>query len=50
MGGYEPDMESGIKIARALEKSGVDLLHVSFGMESFLKTGIGRVTSSPPGI
>ncbi len=34
MGGNEPTLEDGIKIAEILEKSGADLLHVSTGMDS----------------
>lgn len=34
MGGNEPDLEDGIQIARLLEAEGVDLLHVSKGIES----------------
>ncbi|MGL4307335.1 NADH:flavin oxidoreductase [Cetobacterium sp. SF1] len=34
MGGNEPDLEDGIKIAKYLESIGVDLLHVSSGVPS----------------
>jgi NADPH2 dehydrogenase len=36
MGGFEPDQESGIKIAKLMEKAGVDILHVSSGMDTVL--------------
>lgn len=32
MGGNEPTLEEGIKIAKYLEKLGIDLLHVSTGI------------------
>jgi 2,4-dienoyl-CoA reductase-like NADH-dependent reductase (Old Yellow Enzyme family) len=34
MGGNEPTLDDGIKIARILEEAGVDLLHVSTGIPS----------------
>lgn len=34
MGGNEPSLKDGIKIAKLLEEAGVDLLHVSAGIES----------------
>jgi NADPH2 dehydrogenase len=33
MGGNEPTIEDGIKIAKLIEDSGIDILHVSSGME-----------------
>jgi NADPH2 dehydrogenase len=36
MGCDEPDIESSIRIAQELEKAGVDMLHISTGMPSFI--------------
>ena len=33
MGGNEPNLESGIKLAKLLEEAGIDILHVSSGMD-----------------
>jgi len=33
MGGNEPTLEDGVEIAKILEKQGVDLLHVSAGIQ-----------------
>ena len=33
MGGNEPTLEDGIKIAKLIENSGIDILHVSSGMD-----------------
>ncbi len=37
MGCNEPDLVSSIEIARQLEKAGLDLLHISIGVDSILK-------------
>lgn len=37
MGGNEPTIENGVIIAKALERAGVDLLHVSGGISTELK-------------
>lgn len=34
MGEYLPDSKDGIEVARTFEKVGIDLLHISFGMQS----------------
>jgi len=38
MGCDEPDLKSSIRIAKRLEQTRIDLLHVSLGMSSFVKT------------
>jgi NADPH2 dehydrogenase len=43
----EPDLESSINIARALEQSGVDLLHISTGMTTYIAGEIADVTVPP---
>jgi NADPH2 dehydrogenase len=47
MGCNEPDLESSIEIARRLEKAGLDLLHVSTGMTTFLGMDTGEAPQVP---
>jgi 2,4-dienoyl-CoA reductase-like NADH-dependent reductase (Old Yellow Enzyme family) len=37
IGSNEPDLESGIRIAQELDQSGLDIIHVSSGMDTLLK-------------
>ena len=48
MGSNEPDLQTGIKIAQRLEKSGIDVLHISTGMTTFIKTNSTESQSVPP--
>jgi NADPH2 dehydrogenase len=49
MGGDEPDLESSIEIARLLEQAGVDLLHISTGVSTFLNIEGYKPTAVPDG-
>jgi NADPH2 dehydrogenase len=40
----EPDLESSIQIAQVLEKAGVDMLHISVGMTSYIAGDIVHIT------
>jgi 2,4-dienoyl-CoA reductase-like NADH-dependent reductase (Old Yellow Enzyme family) len=48
MGCDEPDLESSIRIAQELEKAGVDLLHISTGMNGLFTAYASRPTVNPP--
>ncbi|MGD0795809.1 MAG: NADH:flavin oxidoreductase [Dehalococcoidales bacterium] len=48
MGSDEPDLPTGIKIAQRLEKSGVDVLHISYGMTTVIKTDVAESQPVPP--
>ncbi len=49
MGCDEPDLKSSIRIARILEKAGLDLLHISTGMSSFFRSEAEPGPSVPQG-
>jgi NADPH2 dehydrogenase len=49
IGCNEPDLAAGIEIAQALEKAGVDLLHVSSGMTGFSLTNEQAPILTPEG-
>jgi NADPH2 dehydrogenase len=49
MGCNEPLLKDSIRIAQSLEKSGVDLIHVSIGMSSLLKMPAAEEPAVPPG-
>jgi NADPH2 dehydrogenase len=49
MGCNEPNLADGIAIAQELEKAGVDLLHVSSGMNNIIKGEAKILVSVPPG-
>jgi NADPH2 dehydrogenase len=44
LGCDEPDTESSLQIARELEKAGVDILHISTGMTSYIAGDIVDIT------
>jgi 2,4-dienoyl-CoA reductase-like NADH-dependent reductase (Old Yellow Enzyme family) len=48
LGSNEPDLQTGIKIAQELEKSEVDILHISTGMATIIKTDSTESQSVPP--
>ena len=48
MGCNEPDLADGIAIAQELEKAGVDILHVSSGMNNIVE-GKAKIVISVPG-
>lgn len=48
MGSNEPDLQTGIEIAQRLEKSGIDILHISTGMTTIIKTDSVESQSVPP--
>ncbi len=49
MGCNEPDLAAGMEIAQALEKAGVDILHISTGMTGYSASETDAPFHAPPG-